>query len=87
MPEISRFFGIIILMFADDHLPPHYHAKYAEFEATINIESGEILKGFLPKSQLRLVQAWNEIHKNEILINYNLLNSNKQTFSKIKPLE
>lgn len=87
MPEISRFFGIIILMFADDHLPPHYHAKFAEYEATINIESGEILKGNLPKPQLRLVQAWNEIHRDEILKNYKSLNSNNQSFFKIKPLE
>ncbi len=87
MPEISRFYGIIIYMFADDHLPPHFHVKYAENEATINIETAEIIKGFVSTKQLRLVQAWVEIHRDELLHNYETLNAEIQNYRKIKPLE
>ena len=63
MPEISRFFGIIITFYADDHNPPHFHARYAEFFARIIISSADLLDGNLPNKQLRLVQAWAEIHR------------------------
>jgi hypothetical protein len=42
MPEISRFLGIVIAMYYDDHVPPHFHAKYGEFEITVEIESGAV---------------------------------------------
>jgi hypothetical protein len=66
MPLISMFYGIIIRMYLIDnqhHNLPHIHAKYAEFEASISIQSGEILAGELPRKQLRLVQASIEIHQ------------------------
>jgi hypothetical protein len=50
MPEISRFYGIIIRMFFNDHLPPHFHAAYSEYNAQINITTGEIVNGELPTS-------------------------------------
>lgn len=74
-------------MFADDHLPPHFHAKYSEFEALINIDTGDVVKGEMPIKQLRLIQAWLEIHREELNRNYLSLNSDVQTFHKIKPLE
>lgn len=77
----------MIYLYGDDHLPPHFHAKYAEFEASINIKTGEILKGYLPSKQLRLVQAWTEIHCDELLHNYETLHTDTQSFNKIKPLE
>ena len=55
MPEISRFYGIIIRMFFLDHLPPHFHAEYAEYKAQVSIESGEVIKGELPRHALRLI--------------------------------
>jgi len=64
MPVISMFYGIVILMFYFDnkkHNPPHTHAQYAEHEAIIGIGDGEILEGSLPRSKMRLVQAWIEI--------------------------
>ena len=63
MPEISRFFGIVVYMYFKDHLPPHFHVEYAEFEATVSIETGNIISGILPNKQERLVEAWVEIHR------------------------
>ncbi len=81
MPEISRFYGIIVYMFFNDHNPPHFKVKYGEFEANILIENGQILNGDLPISKHKLVQAWAEIHKNELLKMWDTKN-----FSKITPL-
>jgi hypothetical protein len=67
VPEISRFFGIIIAMFAKDHVPPHFHAKYGEFKATFDINTGELLDGNLPGRAIRLFQDWAELHKEELL--------------------
>ncbi len=52
MPEISRFFGLIITMYGEDHNPPHFHVQYNEFRAIIEIITGEILQGSLPSKQL-----------------------------------
>ncbi len=81
MPEISRFYGIIIYMFFNNHNPPHFKVKYSEFEANILIENGSILNGDLPISKLKLVAAWAEIHKEELLEMWNL-----KDFHKIEPL-
>ena len=82
MPEISRFYGVIIYMFFNDHNPPHFKVKYSEFEANVLIENGTILNGDLPISKLKLVSAWAEIHKEELL---NMRNS--KDFHKIEPLK
>jgi len=87
MAEICRFFGIIIYMYHKDHVPDHLHARFAEFEAMFSIDSGEIIEGELPKSQTRLIQAWIEIHKEELKNNWNLLQQENASFFKIKPLE
>lgn len=81
MPEISRFFGVIIYMFFNYHNPPHFKVKYGEFEANVLIENGSLLNGDLPISKLKLVQAWAEIHKEELLEIWNT-----KEFQKIKPL-
>src|SRR5258708_2816979 len=70
MPEISRFFGIVITMYADDHTPPHFHARHGDYEALINIENGEIVRGFMPKKELRLIGDWVELHKEELFSNF-----------------
>jgi len=87
MPEISRFFGIIIYMYGNDHRPPHFHAIYNEFHAIIEIENGEILQGSLPSNQLKYVQVWANIHNNELIENFNCLRAEIQTFNKINPLQ
>lgn len=87
MAEICRFYGIIIQMFGNDHNPPHFHVIYNEFRAIIEIESGEILQGSLPGKQLKYVQVWSDIHKEELLKNFTTLKSEIQSYSKIKSLE
>lgn len=82
MPEISRFFGIIVYMFFNDHNPPHFKVKYGEFEANILINNGNMLDGDFPVSKLKLVQAWAEIHKEELSVMWE-----SKEFHKIKPLQ
>ncbi len=82
MPEISRFFGIIVYMFFNDHNPPHFKVKYGEFEANILINNGNVLDGDFPVSKLKLVQAWAEIHKDELSVMWE-----SKEFHKIKPLQ
>lgn len=69
MPTISMFYGILILMFYRDnqrHHLPHIHVRYQGKEAAVSIEDGTVLDGKLPPKQLKLVQAWIEIHKRRI---------------------
>jgi len=68
MPTISAFYGILIRMFFNDHAPPHFHARYGEFEATIDINSLEVLQGGLPDRAFRIVQEWAMIHKEVELV-------------------
>ncbi|MEK7264319.1 MAG: DUF4160 domain-containing protein [Bacteroidota bacterium] len=63
MPQISRFFGIVISMFYDDHNPPHFHARYAEYNAKIDINNLTIIEGSLPARALGLVIEWASQHK------------------------
>ncbi|MBI3579645.1 MAG: DUF4160 domain-containing protein [Ignavibacteriales bacterium] len=67
MPEISRFFGIIIAMFYDDHNPPHFHARYGNYKAAIKIDDFTILQGELPPRALGLVMEWAALHKDELI--------------------
>lgn len=76
MPEISRFGGIVITMYAEAgerHNFPHIHARYGEHRATLSIASGDVLAGSLPKSQLRLVQAWIELRREQLETDWQLL--------------
>jgi len=66
MPEISRFFGIIIAMFFDDHNPPHFHARYGNDNAVIKITDLTVLEGYLQPRALGLVMEWAAIHKDEL---------------------
>ncbi len=89
MPTISMFYGILILMYFYDnkkHSLPHIHAEYAEHEATIAIEDGSILGGNLPSAKMKLVQAWVEIHREDLLVNWNLAVAGEPVF-KINPLQ
>jgi len=86
VPEISRFFGIIIAIFYDDHNPPHFHARYGNYKATIKIDDFAILDGYLPPRTLGLIMEWADIHKNELLKDWKLAENKKPLFP-IKPLE
>jgi hypothetical protein len=82
------FYGIIIRLYLLDdkqHHSPHIHAKYAEFEVAIGIDDGEILSGDLPRKQLRLVQAWVELHRDELMADWELAISGELPY-KIAPL-
>lgn len=85
MPELSRFLGVIITMYADDHNPPHFHATYGEYEAIYDIEERAFIKGMLPTKQARYVLAWAELHKEEIIKNWNNLQKGNG-IEKINPL-
>ena len=88
MPSISMFYGIIIYLFFKDnkeHKLPHIHAKYAEHKAVFCINSGNILKGNLPAKETRLVQAWIDLHKDELMANWELALAGEQVY-KIEPL-
>ena len=87
MPEISRFFGIIIRMYQGDHVPPHFHAFYGDEEVQINIETTDIIKGSLPLKQLRMVQLWATLHQFELMENFNELYKGNYTWIKIEPLK
>ena len=82
---ISRFLGIIIAMFYQDHVPPHIHAKYGEFEITVTIESGSVA-GQFPKRALTHVLEWHGLHKSELLENWKLAEERKP-LKQIPPLE
>jgi len=88
MPTISMFYGIIIRMYfaPGEHNPPHFHAYYNEYTATISLDTMEILEGSLPKRQLRLIQAWAELHIDELWGNWRLA-MNGETPYKINPLQ
>ena len=86
MPEISRFLGIIIAMYYNDHSPPHFHARYGENEIRVNIENGELLSGEFPRRAQRLVLEWLELHRNELLEDWNLA-QHRKPLNKIEPLE
>lgn len=70
VPTISRFFGIVITMYFDDHGIPHFHAEHGEDAAVISIAPTELLAGSLPKRDLRLVLAWAHLHEEELLANW-----------------
>lgn len=66
MPRISMFYGIVVTMYSGDHAPPHFHARYGEYEAKIAIGTGDVLAGQLPARALRLVREWERQHRNEL---------------------
>ena len=86
MPELSRFFGIIIAMFFDDHNPPHFHARYGGYKAAIRIDDFAVLEGYLPPRALGLVMEWAEIHKDELINDWKLAKDNKPP-TPIEPLK
>jgi hypothetical protein len=85
VPEISRFFGIVIRMNYDDHEPAHFHAEYAGSNASIEIESLSVIRGELPGRVLGLVVEWAVLHRNELQVDWELA-SQRLPPPKIAPL-
>ena len=86
MPEISRFFGIIIAMFYNDHPPPHFHVRYGSQRAVIGIEDLSLFDGDLSPRVLGLVVEWAALHRGELLDNWNQARS-QLPLSRVRPLE
>jgi hypothetical protein len=86
MPEICRFFGIVIAVFYDDHNPPHFHARYQKYKATVGINDLAILQGKLPPRVFGLVVEWASMHKKELMKNWELARKQK-TLIPIDPLQ
>ena len=85
MPEISLFGGIRITMYYSDHNPPHFHAEYNGRKALIDIQKGFVISGALPSRQLKFVLAWGEMHKDELMQNWELAKNN-EPLNRIAPL-
>ena len=81
MPEISRFLGIIISMYFDEHNPPHFHAQYNEYRASMDIKNLNITVGSLPAKVRGLVEEWAELHRDELLLIWET-----KEFHRIQPL-
>lgn len=86
MPELSRFYGIVIKMYFDDHAPPHFHAEYGEYEALININTLAVIAGRLPARALKLVIEWASLHQAELDREWTKA-ENLQSLDKIPPLK
>ncbi len=86
MPEISRFYGIVIRMFYNDHFPPHFHAEYGGYEALIDINTLAVVAGKLPPRALGLVMEWASYHQNELKSDWEKAR-NLEPLDKIAPLE
>jgi len=85
VPEVSSFYGIRVTMYYDDHNPPHFHVEYAGYKASVLIQNGVIDKGYIPNRQLKLVLAWCEIHRDELMQNWELARQDKP-LNRINPL-
>jgi hypothetical protein len=83
MPEISRFFGIIIRMYFKDHNPPHFHAIYQEHTAEYDINTLEVIRGNLPNRAHSLVLEWASLHRRELLEDWKLASE----LNEVKPIE
>ena len=89
MPVISVFYGLIIMMYFYDnkkHNLPHIHVKYQNDEAVFSINDGNLIEGKLPKNKIKLVEAWIEIHREDLIADWQLASEGQQIF-KIEPLK
>lgn len=86
MPEISRFFGIVIQMYFKDHAPPHFHAAYGGAEASIQITPIGLQEGRLPPRVLAMVVEWATLHEAELMENWNRIRRGSPA-QRIAPLE
>lgn len=85
MPEISRFLGIVIYIYYNDHNPPHFHAEYGNHRAIFSIETLKIIEGKLPPRVISLILEWSNLHRDELMEDWTLA-LKKSPLKKIKPL-
>lgn len=86
MPEISRFFGMVIAMYYNDHAPPHFHVRYGKQKAVIGIDPIEMLEGNLSRKAKSLVLEWAASHQDELMNDWELARQ-QAPLNKIDPLE
>ena len=87
MPTISRFYGMLIIMYYREGFnePPHFHVRYNEFEAKFRIGDLELMNGKLPKHAVSLIKEWGKLHQSELMENWNRV-LNSEPLKKIEPL-
>lgn len=85
MPELCRFYGIVVRMFFEDHNPPHFHISYQSYDAIVTIKEG-LVKGEMPRRALNLVFEWLDLHRDDLMANWELIQSTGE-FNKIEPLK
>ena len=85
MPELSRFLGIVIYMYFNEHNPPHFHAEYNEYKVSISIKTLGLIEGRLPSRVMSLVIEWAQEHQEELLENWNSIQETGN-YHKIQPL-
>jgi hypothetical protein len=86
MPRISKYYGIAIYMYYQDHAPPHFHAIYGEHEAVIDIATAKMLEGALPNRAMKLVKAWARLHRQELQENWERTQAG-EALQQIAPLD
>ena len=89
MPVISMFYGLIVRMYffdTDKHHVPHIHVEFGEFSVVLAIAEGEVLAGEIPRSKLKLAQAWVEIHHEDLMADWKLAVEGREVF-RIDPLK
>ena len=86
MPRISEFYGIAVYIYYRDHNPPHFHAIYGDSEAVIDIRTGDMMEGVIPRRALKLVREWCDIHRDELLVDWALAEAS-QPLLPIEPLD
>jgi hypothetical protein len=77
MPTLSRFFGIVVTMNWNDHLPPHFHARYGEHEAVVRLDTLEVEAGHLPRRAMGLLFEWASQHRDELRVNWERVHANE----------
>jgi hypothetical protein len=86
MPEISRFFGMVVSMYHNDHGPPHFHVRYGGQAAVFAIVDGELLEGTFSPRLARHIKEWAELHYEELVLNWELARQ-EQILHSIEPLK
>ena len=86
MPEISRFFGMVIIMYWNEHNPPHFHVEYGDEDGVIDIQQLKMTKGNLSRRALNMIIDWTELHQEELLNDWDMCQKNLVP-NKIQPLK
>ncbi len=86
MPTISMFRGIKVYINWNDHMPPHFHAKYGSSEVIVSIKEIEVIEGTMPNKQLKMLLGWAAFHQEELMENWELATQQQELFA-IEPLK